>query len=70
MHPITAEYWWHKEDHGNVIRILKDHHGTISVCHDNLEATIFHLTRTELQYNFEPMEEQHDGHPATTEEPV
>ncbi len=66
MQPITSEFWQHKEDPDNVIRILKDDRGIISVCQDDLEATVFHLTRDELHYNFAPTEHPHD--PATAQE--
>lgn len=50
-----SEYYRHKEDTDLVIRVLKDDAGTITVCGDDDQSTIFHLTREELEFNFEPM---------------
>lgn len=55
MRPTMTEYYQHREDPCIVIRVLKHDRGTITVSLDDPEATVFHLTREELSYNFEPV---------------
>jgi hypothetical protein len=53
-----AQLYRHREDHDLVIRIVRSRGGTVSVCTDeDGNSTIFHLTKEELEYNFEPFEE-------------
>jgi len=56
MGTILSEYYRHKEDSDLVLRILKDDAGVISVCSDDEQSTVFHLTREELEFNFTPTE--------------
>ncbi|KKN66718.1 hypothetical protein LCGC14_0469040 [marine sediment metagenome] len=55
MSTILSEFYRHKDYPDVIIRVLKDDAGTISVCGDKVDDTIFHLTREELDYNFEPV---------------
>jgi len=55
-----SKYYRHRE-HDMVIRIVKDTGGVVSVCVDDPEATVFHMTKAELDFNFAPTEEPDSG---------
>lgn len=66
---ILSEYYRHREDPDLIIRILKNDAGTIAVCGDDDQATVFHLTREELDFNFEPLPERPAAREPTNPEP-